>query len=216
MRRQGAFFQNRGSLHAIFSFTQGFAQLRRFHGPGCALRASQRVGPERARKRQPRPGRKHLHGCDGCGQRRCRQERQEEGEGPAGRARGGAAHHRGNGARDPAERGDALLLTQMLVNLLENALHHTPQGTPVSVKLAATEQGYRLIIEDAGAGIPPQERSRVLKRFVRLDAARSSPGSGLGLSLVAAVADLHGIALALDDADPGLRVQLDFHAQQSA
>jgi len=112
--------------------------------------------------------------------------------------------------------GDALLLTQMLVNLLENALHHTPQGTPVSVKLAATEQGYRLIIEDAGAGIPPQERSRVLKRFVRLDAARSSPGSGLGLSLVAAVADLHGIALALDDADPGLRVHLDFHAQQSA
>jgi signal transduction histidine kinase len=112
--------------------------------------------------------------------------------------------------------GDALLLTQMLVNLLENALHHTPPGTPVSVKLAAIEQGRRLIIEDAGAGIPPQQRSRVLKRFVRLDAARSSPGSGLGLSLVAAVADLHGIALALGDANPGLRVQLDFPSQQSA
>lgn len=112
--------------------------------------------------------------------------------------------------------GDALLLTQMLVNLLENGLHHTPLGTPVSVKLDTTEHGCRLVIEDAGAGIPSEERSRVLKRFVRLDAARSSPGSGLGLSLVAAVADLHGIALALGDANPGLRVQLDFPSQQSA
>ena len=112
--------------------------------------------------------------------------------------------------------GDALLLTQMLVNLLENALHHTPPGTPVSVKLAIVEHGCRLVIEDAGSGIPPQERGRVLKRFVRLDAARSSPGSGLGLSLVAAVADLHGMTLTLGDADPGLRVQLDFPRQQSA
>ena len=106
--------------------------------------------------------------------------------------------------------GDALLLTQMLVNLLENALHHTAPGTPVSVELAIAEHGCRLVIEDAGAGIPQQERGRVLKRFVRLDAARSSPGSGLGLSLVAAVADLHGMTLTLGDADPGLRVQLDF------
>ena len=112
--------------------------------------------------------------------------------------------------------GDALLLTQMLVNLLENALHHTPPGTAVSVKLAIAEHGCRCVIEDAGSGVPPQERGRVLKRFVRLDAARSSPGSGLGLSLVAAVADLHGMALTLGDADPGLRVQLDFPRQQGA
>lgn len=106
--------------------------------------------------------------------------------------------------------GDALLLTQMFVNLLENALHHTPAGTPVTLKLIAAEPGYQVVIQDAGPGIPMQERARVLKRFVRLDAARSTPGSGLGLALVAAVADLHGIVLTLGDAEPGLRVQLDF------
>lgn len=112
-------------------------------------------------------------------------------------------------------RGDALLLTQMFVNLFENALHHTPTGTPVTLKLIAAEPGCTVVIQDAGPGIPAQERARVLKRFVRLDAARSTPGSGLGLALVAAIADLHGIVLTLGDAAPGLRVQLDFPSQQS-
>lgn len=116
-------------------------------------------------------------------------------------------------ARDVHVHGDALLLTQMFVNLLENALHHTKPGTPISVRLDALGQGCRLIIADAGPGIPARERGRVLKRFVRLDAARSTPGSGLGLSLVAAVADLHDAALTLDDATPGLHVQLDFPSQ---
>lgn len=107
-------------------------------------------------------------------------------------------------------RGDALLLTQMFVNLLENALHHTPMGAPVQLKLSRVERGYQVVIQDAGPGIPAQERARVLKRFVRLDASRSTRGSGLGLALVAAVADLHGIELTLGDAAPGLRVQLDF------
>ncbi|RUL79994.1 sensor histidine kinase [Dyella choica] len=106
--------------------------------------------------------------------------------------------------------GDALLLTQMVVNLIENALHHTPPGTPVRLKLEALDKLRRVIIEDAGPGIPAHERTRVLKRFVRLDAARTTPGNGLGLALVAAVADLHQIALTLADAGPGLRVQLDF------
>jgi signal transduction histidine kinase len=111
--------------------------------------------------------------------------------------------------------GDALLLTQMFVNLLENALHHTPVGTSVALRLAVTKLGCQVIVQDAGPGIPVQERARVLKRFVRLDAARSTPGSGLGLALVAAIADLHGIALTLGDAAPGLRVQLDFPIRQS-
>jgi signal transduction histidine kinase len=106
--------------------------------------------------------------------------------------------------------GDALLLTQMLVNLVENALRHTPHGTPVRLKLEALDKVCRVIIEDAGPGIPASERARVLKRFVRLDPSRSRPGNGLGLALVAAVADLHQITLTLADACPGLRVQLDF------
>ncbi|WP_188794144.1 sensor histidine kinase [Dyella nitratireducens] len=109
--------------------------------------------------------------------------------------------------------GDALLLTQMFANLLENALHHTPPGASVALKLHAKPQGCQVVIEDTGPGIPAAERARVLKRFVRLDAARSTPGTGLGLALVAAVADLHNIVLKLGDAEPGLRVQLDFVEQ---
>jgi signal transduction histidine kinase len=67
------------------------------------------------------------------------------------------------------------------------------------------------MVSDRGPGIPYGERKRVLQRFVRLDAARSTPGSGLGLSLVAAVARLHGATLSLEDAaGPGLLVTLDF------
>ena len=106
--------------------------------------------------------------------------------------------------------GDALLLTQMFVNLIENALHHTTPGTPLGVKLEASDKLRRVIIEDAGPGIPAHERGRVLKRFVRLDVSRTTPGNGLGLALVAAVADLHQIRLTLADASPGLRVQMDF------
>jgi signal transduction histidine kinase len=111
--------------------------------------------------------------------------------------------------------GDRALLTQMLANLIENALRHTPAGTPVELDLEAVGGSCRVIVADAGAGIPAASRDHVLRRFVRLDAARSTPGSGLGLALVAAVADLHGIDLELGDADPGLRVQLDFPAKQT-
>lgn len=106
--------------------------------------------------------------------------------------------------------GDAVLLTQMFVNILENALHHPPAGTPVTLRLERMGAGCRVTIDDAGPGIPAHERTRVLRRFVRLDASRSSPGSGLGLALVAAVAELHDLVLTLGDAAPGLRVQLDF------
>ncbi|MGH8158637.1 MAG: sensor histidine kinase [Rhodanobacter sp.] len=108
--------------------------------------------------------------------------------------------------------GDAVLLTQMFVNILENALHHPPAGTPVRLTLKPVGTGCRVTVDDAGPGIPAHERTRVLGRFVRLDASRSSPGSGLGLALVAAVADLHDLVLTLGDAAPGLRVQLDFGA----
>jgi len=105
-------------------------------------------------------------------------------------------------------RGDRILLTQMLANLIENALHHTPPGSRIELSL----QGSSGRVTDTGPGIPAEARERVLRRFVRLDSSRSTPGSGLGLALVAAVADLHGIRLVLGDAMPGLVVELGFPA----
>lgn len=106
--------------------------------------------------------------------------------------------------------GDRTLLTQMFANLIENALRHTPRGTPVELMLERHPAGCRITLDDAGPGIPAEARSRVIRRFVRLDTARSTPGNGLGLALVAAVVDLHGATLAFGNAAPGLRVMLDF------
>lgn len=104
-------------------------------------------------------------------------------------------------------RGDAALLRQALANLIENALLHG--GRTVRVVLAP---GGALSVADDGPGIPEADRARALQRFVRLDAARETPGTGLGLALVAAVARLHGTAPVLADAGPGLRVTLDLSA----
>lgn len=113
-------------------------------------------------------------------------------------------------AENVAVYGDRELLTQMLVNLVENALRHTPTGTVVKLNLARQPHQAVLTVEDNGPGIPAVERDEVLRRFHRLDRSRTTPGSGLGLSLVAAVAELHGAGLRLTDAGPGLRVSLTF------
>jgi signal transduction histidine kinase len=105
---------------------------------------------------------------------------------------------------DPAiiVRGDRLLLSQMIVNLVDNALKYTSAG---AVALTARRQGAlaRLEIADSGPGIPPDRREVVFDRFVRLEGSRSTPGNGLGLSLVRAVAKLHGGDVWLEDAYPG-------------
>lgn len=113
-----------------------------------------------------------------------------------------------------ASRG---LLTQVVVNLLENALNHVPAGSKVTVALSRQDKIITLIIADDGLGIPnPADRLRVLERFVRLDAARSSPGSGLGLALVRAAMHEHGGAVALHDNHPGLKVVLTMpHLKES-
>ena len=111
-------------------------------------------------------------------------------------------------AQGIAVHGDRELLTQMLVNLVENALRHTPPGTQVRLLLGKQAGHAVLTVEDNGPGVPEAERELVLRRFYRLDHSRSTPGSGLGLSLVAAVAELHGAELHLADARPGLRVTL--------
>ena len=107
--------------------------------------------------------------------------------------------------------GDRQLLAQALVNLVDNALRHTPAGTRVVVSVAlATEGGPCLTVADTGPGVPAADRQRILERFVRLETARHTPGHGLGLSIVKAVCDLHGVDLSLDDNHPGLVFQLTF------
>jgi len=106
--------------------------------------------------------------------------------------------------------GSRQLLAQAIANLLDNALKFTPAGGHIKVLLQTSDGVSAVIIEDDGPGIPADKRELVLGRRVRLDEARDLPGSGLGLSLVAAVAKLHGARLILDDAHPGLRVALRF------
>jgi signal transduction histidine kinase len=106
--------------------------------------------------------------------------------------------------------GDRMLLGQLLANLLENTLRHTPPGARVTLSLARQGNKVRLTVADDGPGIPPGERAKVLQRLYRLDRSRHTPGSGLGLSLVDAVARLHGAHLSLEDNDPGLRVVIRF------
>lgn len=104
--------------------------------------------------------------------------------------------------------GDREPLTQMLANLVENALRHTPSGTRMRTYAERSCSSLRLVVADDGPGIAPDERQRVLRRVYRLDASRAMPGSGLGLSLAAAVAKLHGADLSLEDNCPGLRVSI--------
>ena len=115
---------------------------------------------------------------------------------------------------EPVVRGNGQLLAQAVSNLLDNAIKYTPEGGRIALVLegAAHGRGPRVTVADNGPGIPADMREKVLQRFVRLDAARASPGNGLGLSLVDAVARLHGARLVLEDNAPGLRISLEFPA----
>lgn len=110
--------------------------------------------------------------------------------------------------------GNRNLISQALANLIDNAIKYTPSGGQVTVGLEPADGGVALIVADSGPGIPPKDRPRVVERFVRLESSRNSPGTGLGLSLVAAVARLHDAQLLFDDNHPGLRVTLKFPQAQ--
>lgn len=109
-------------------------------------------------------------------------------------------------------RGDQELLLQLLANLIENALQHAPKGTEIALTLARSARGTVLTVADNGPGIPKSEYENVFRRFYRLERERSSPGHGLGLSLVRAIADLHGATVTLADNAPGLKVSVAFPA----
>ncbi|HWY15702.1 MAG TPA: HAMP domain-containing sensor histidine kinase [Rhizomicrobium sp.] len=102
------------------------------------------------------------------------------------------------------------LVSQALANLLDNAIKYTPAGGGVKISVEDTPGGIALCVADTGPGIASEDRNRVLERFVRLEASRHSPGTGLGLSLVAAVARLHDAKLELEDNGPGLKATLLF------
>ena len=106
--------------------------------------------------------------------------------------------------------GDRTMVSQALANILENALRHGKSGKVIHVSVDESEAGARLVVSDNGPGIPAEERDKVLQRLYRLEQSRTTPGNGLGLSLVAAIAQLHDADLALADNNPGLRVSLTF------
>jgi signal transduction histidine kinase len=107
--------------------------------------------------------------------------------------------------------GDQELLTQALANLVENAMRHTPTGSRIELRLfRRLDGGSCLIVQDDGPGVLAEDLSRLTHRFYRGERSRTTPGNGLGLSLVAAVAELHGAALSVTNSNPGLRVALSF------
>jgi signal transduction histidine kinase len=107
--------------------------------------------------------------------------------------------------------GNRSLIAQACANLVDNAIKYTPEGGKVRVAVSTTDRGVELLVADSGPGIPAGDRPRVTERFVRLEASRNSPGTGLGLSLVAAVAHFHNAELLLDDNQPtGLKAILRF------
>ena len=108
--------------------------------------------------------------------------------------------------------GDRDMLQQALANLLDNALKFSPEGGRITIRAWSDDGEISVAVSDNGPGIPAEERAHATERFFRGETARSTPGSGLGLALVQAVAQLHGGDIRLDDAEPGLRATLRFQA----
>jgi signal transduction histidine kinase len=108
--------------------------------------------------------------------------------------------------------GDRELLLQMMANLIDNAMRHCPAGNRIRIegRPATSQRGAEVIVSDSGPGIPPAEKEKVFQRLYRLEKSRTTPGSGLGLSLVKAIADLHGASIELGENAPGLRVSVTF------
>ncbi len=181
-----------------------------------------------ARHRRNRPADRHLQRAAADRRSRCRRCARRHGAAVMlarrGRRRGRTLRAAGRGeeasgspsdAGGPARhRGQRSLISQALANLVDNAIKYTPPGGEVTIAASETPSGVELSVADSGPGIPAEDRARVMERFVRLEASRNSPGTGLGLSLVAAVARLHDAAFTLADNHPGLRATLLFPARR--
>lgn len=106
--------------------------------------------------------------------------------------------------------GERTLIIRLAANLIDNAIKFSPAGGEVRVRVAASGEECLLVVEDPGPGVPESEREIVMRRFSRGSGVGSTPGHGLGLALVAAVAKRHGAKIALEDAAPGLQVRVVF------
>jgi len=130
---------------------------------------------------------------------------------PAAELKGIALNFRAGGPTWVA--GDPVLLAQALSNLIDNALKFSPENGVLGIEVDRRPDGsVQIAVTDSGPGIDDAEKAKVVERFYRGDASRGTPGVGLGLSLVQAVAKLHGSTLALSDRNPGLRVVLTIPA----
>jgi len=107
-------------------------------------------------------------------------------------------------------QGDQELLTLSVANLLENAATHTPVNSRITVSLKKVRNKVQLDVADDGPGVPEEERQRIFQRFYRLEESRTTAGNGLGLSIVAAVADLHAAQINAVDNNPGLKIAMQF------
>jgi len=113
--------------------------------------------------------------------------------------------------------GDPVLLAQALGNMVDNALKYAPVRGAIAISAQRIDADtVQIVVADNGPGIPVHERTRVIERFYRVDASRGTPGVGLGLSVVSAVARLHGGTLTLDDNHPGLRATLRIGAMTAS
>lgn len=110
----------------------------------------------------------------------------------------------------PVVHGDRDLLFQATINLLDNAIKYSPKEGRIKLRVTDHEHKPVISVSDSGPGIPAEERDKVLQRFYRMDSSRSQAGSGLGLSLVAAVAEMHNAKLKLGDNHPGVIAELEF------
>ena len=134
---------------------------------------------------------------------------------PAAELKGVTLSYRGTGP--PHISGDPVLLAQAIGNLIDNALKYTSAGGAISVEVRElADSRIQITVADDGPGIPDEEKPKVSARFYRGDASRGTPGVGLGLTLVASVAKVHGGALELGDNHPGLRANMVISAQTAA
>jgi signal transduction histidine kinase len=133
------------------------------------------------------------------------------------------AEERGHRLHPPAPtknpikvRGDRRLLNQLFINLIENAIVHCPQSADIAVELPDDRDRPVVRVKDTGPGIPAEERDKVFRRLYRLEKSRTTRGSGLGLSLVAAIAELHNATVTMADNAPGVVAEISFNQNSSS
>jgi signal transduction histidine kinase len=111
--------------------------------------------------------------------------------------------------------GEDRLLLQLAINLIENAIHHTPRGTKIRIAMKRVQEGIVIEVDDNGPGVPASELHKITRPFYRIGSQREIAGNGLGLSLVSAIADYHGAILSFRSTDEGFLASVLFPTPDS-